>query len=70
MKNVIKKQFVRVEDRVAKTDHPELTPVAQGAAAKASPGVRVVRVDGQVQALEVTCRCGDVSVIELEYEAE
>ena len=34
----------------------------------ATPGVRLVHVDGRVQAVEVTCRCGDVAVLDIEYD--
>ncbi len=41
----------------------------QGAGqAPATPGVRLVHVDGRVQAVEVTCRCGDVAVLDIEYD--
>jgi hypothetical protein len=30
----------------------------------------VVRLDGRVHAIELTCRCGEVSVIEIEYESD
>ena len=43
--------------------------------AKAAPaakeherGVRLIRVDGRAHSIELTCDCGQVSVIELEYE--
>jgi len=41
---------------------------ANGAQQPQTPGVRLVHVEGRVQAVEVTCRCGDVSVLEIEYE--
>ena len=69
MKNVIKKRFVRVQEAAARAHHKDVAPASPGDAAQPTPGVRLVRVEGQVHALEVTCRCGEVSVIELEYEA-
>jgi hypothetical protein len=42
-------------------------PTARPAARK---GARLIHVDGRLQAIEVTCACGDVMVIEIEYESE
>jgi hypothetical protein len=32
-------------------------------------GVRLLERDGRVHSIELTCACGEVSVIELEYAA-
>ena len=68
MKTVIKKQFVQEGDAVVRTEHSDVQPAAPAARSKTAPGVRVVRVDGRVQALEVTCRCGEVAVVDIEYD--
>lgn len=67
MKTVIKKQFVHIQE--AGTLHPEplSTPEAGGAAPR-GPAVRVVEFDGSVRALEITCACGEVTLVELELE--
>jgi hypothetical protein len=31
--------------------------------------VRLLRIEGAVQALEVTCSCGELTVVELDYQA-
>jgi hypothetical protein len=31
--------------------------------------VQLLHIDGQVRALEVRCGCGDVTVVELDYDA-
>ena len=66
MRNVIKKDRVRIEAPAPST--------AAGGAASRSAGavpataVRAVEVDGRIHAIEVTCRCGVRSVVELEYD--
>ena len=63
MNRVIKK------DRVHVDESGEASPAPRAEAPHAPvPGVRLVRVEGRVQAIEVTCRCGDVSVLEIDYE--
>jgi hypothetical protein len=72
MRQVIKKRLTcSPSEAVLGEGLDSVKPVLdQGSSARSvpTPGVRLVHVDGQVQAVEVTCRCGDVSVIELEYE--
>jgi hypothetical protein len=74
MKNVIKKEFVRVQDAAPRMRHAEVGAHGASDASSAcgrtsgAPGVRVIRTDGRVHALEVTCPCGEVAVIELAYE--
>ena len=66
MKQVIKKERVEVgcaDEEAAR--RPASAPAQRAARA---PGVHLVRIDGRVQAIEVTCRCGDVSVLEVDYE--
>ncbi len=68
MKSVIKKERVRVGEAAA---HPASTEVHATSSAErraSAPGVRLVRIDGRIEALEVTCRCGEVSVVEIDYD--
>jgi len=62
--SIIKKELVRLSEAGAPP------APARGLAARAArhqKGVQLVRVDGRVAALELTCACGERSVIELEY---
>jgi hypothetical protein len=67
MNQVIKKDQVRVSagEAVAAEGPVTRTPHAHGLR---GPGVHLVRIDGRVQAIELTCRCGDVSVLEIDYD--
>jgi len=73
MKNVIKKQHVRVGAAGAigasgsSERRAEVAPSTPHERHAPAPGVRLVRVGGRISAIEVTCRCGEVSVLELEY---
>ena len=60
---IIKKENVRLAESVSET-----TPGSTSAAC-ATAGVRVHETEGQVQAIEVTCSCGETTVIELEYSS-
>lgn len=64
MQAIVKKQFVQV-------DVQEHAPAVRGASAPrgCKKSVRLLRIDGSVQALEVTCSCGEITVVELEYQA-
>ena len=59
-------------DRVSLTE-PTLAPRAIHRHTEASsgepvgPAVRAVEHDGRIVALEVTCACGDVALVELRY---
>ncbi len=66
MNRVIKKERVHVDE----SGEAPQAPLAEAPHVPGThgPGVRLVRVDGRVQAIEVTCRCGDVSVLEIEYD--
>jgi hypothetical protein len=61
VQTILKKQFVQIE-----------APGGAGSNGSATPRVcekrvDVLRVDGIVRALEVTCSCGEKSVVELDY---
>ena len=66
MRKVIKKERVQVGEmhRIWTNEHGQET----AARTPSGPGVRPVRVDGRVHAIEFTCRCGTVSIVEIEYE--
>lgn len=66
MRQVIKKE--RVRGVGASAPRPPAKDVPADACA-AAPSVRAIRLDGRVRALEVTCPCGTVSLVELEYES-
>ena len=59
---IIKRNAVRLEERPARRE-------SSAAACAPAQGARLLRTDGVVRAIEVTCSCGDVTVIELEYSA-
>jgi hypothetical protein len=62
MQPIIKKSAVRIEDR----------PRGRRAAAEpehASKRARLIHVDGRVAGIEVRCDCGEVTVLELDYES-
>ena len=71
MRQIIKKgQTASVSQALSEGAEGEVRPALarEGSGQRQTPGVRLVHVDGRVQAVEVTCRCGDVSVLEIEYE--
>lgn len=39
-------------------------------AARPAKKVELVRHEGEVRAIEVTCACGEVTLVEVEYEAQ
>lgn len=62
--SIIKKELVRLSASGA-APAPARGPAAR--AARHQKAVQLVRVDGRVAALELTCSCGERSVVELEY---
>ncbi len=63
MQSIIKKTAVQF------TEVPAPLPAAGKAASSgAEPAVELLRRDGVVHGLQVTCGCGEVHVVELEYE--
>jgi hypothetical protein len=60
---VVKKHFVQVDGR---GPLPGRGPHAQRACRK---DVRLVVLDGSVRGIELTCSCGETTLIELEYPA-
>ena len=59
MTSIIKGEHVRVEQA------PEGRSRARACTTK---NAEPVRIDGRVQAIRFTCSCGEVSLIELDYE--
>ena len=62
MHSIVKKQFVQVDAQPVGASGRNGAP-----AARCKKSVRVLRVESRVHALEVTCTCGEATVVELEY---
>jgi hypothetical protein len=60
--SIIKKELVRLAEAGAPTPQQ-----AAARPARHAKGVQLLRVGGRVRALELSCSCGERSVIELEY---
>ena len=60
-RGVIKRGQVRVEESRAKAP-------PRGAPCAAPPRVRLLQLDEHTQAIEFTCACGEVSLIEVQCE--
>lgn len=72
-RGVIKREQVRLDDHhehEPRGPRPRSSPSASPAASACAraPAVRLVRVDEHTQAFEFTCSCGEVSLIEIQYE--
>lgn len=63
IQSVIKKDSVRLSGDPAARPHV-------AASESHSKGVRLVRVEHVVRLLELTCSCGEVSVVELDYAVD
>jgi hypothetical protein len=63
-RGVIKREQVRLDEPEPRGPRPSPASAACGRA----PAVRLVRVDEHTQAFEFTCSCGEVSLIEIQYE--
>jgi len=66
--SIIKKELVRLAEAGAQTPLP--TGAARASAARTArhaKSVQLLRVGARVRALELSCSCGERSVIELEY---
>ena len=67
MHSIVKKQFVRLDTSApARAAAPE---TGRGPRQRPSceKSVRVLNLEGQVHALEITCSCGETTVVQLEY---
>jgi hypothetical protein len=69
-RGVIKRQHVHSDERgtASVRSNPSGGPSAEPVAA--APAVRLVQLDEHTQAFEFTCACGEVSLIEIQYEAK
>jgi len=65
MQSIVKKHFVQVEAQAGGA-----AGRAANGAARCKKSVRLLRVGTLVQALELTCSCGEVTVVEFEYPAQ
>lgn len=66
--SIIKKELVRLAEAGAQAPQPN--GAARGSAARPArnaKGVQLLRVGSRVRAVELTCSCGERSVIEFEY---
>ena len=63
MHSIIKKELVREFD----PDAPRSTPAPSTRSSGKAAQVELVRLDGHVRAIQLTCACGQVHVIDLEY---
>lgn len=63
--SVIKREQVRLDE-----SRPAREPRPQSRVAGCAPTarVRLIQIDGRAQAIEFTCRCGEISLLELQYE--
>lgn len=70
LRSIIKHHAVRL-DVEHEHDAPAAHATAGAAKARAPRGgqkkVELVRADGKVRALEITCACGEKTVVELDY---
>lgn len=69
--SIIKRRSIQLEPAAPEgcaPGHAVVRPgVRPGARAAQGASARLLRADGVVRAIEVTCACGDVTVIELDY---
>jgi len=61
-------QRIIKHDAVRRVASEEAAPRVALDPPQREPGVRVLRAGGRVHALEVTCACGETTLIELEYQ--
>jgi hypothetical protein len=66
MKSVIKRDHVQLAEAAAAPRKPDARAAA--ASSCAAPRVRLLPGDGDAQLLELTCSCGEVSLIEVQCE--
>lgn len=62
---IVKRQHVRLETPACA---PARAAVEHAPGTSGASSVRLLRLDDQTHALEFTCACGDVALIEIEYE--
>ena len=64
MQTILKKQFVQLDPVERLTG---AKPGSLGAVRVCEKRVELLRVEGVVHALEITCSCGEKTVVELDY---
>ncbi len=70
MHTIVKKSFVQVESLGAARPAGvagRIAAAASSAGARCKKSVKLLRLDAATHALEVTCSCGEVTVVELEH---
>ena len=71
MRSVIKRSQVQVDEASAPRERAPRAGSPSGTKAPPSPSpprVRLIQIDAETQALEFTCACGEVSLIEIQCE--
>lgn len=66
IRSIIKHELVRVEEN----DPARVDSSGHGKACVAEPSARLLEIEGRAHAIEVTCGCGEVIVLELDYGAQ
>jgi len=64
MKSILKRDQVKLDEPERR--RPARAAAAPGACAPTGASARLVRLDEHTQAIEFTCACGEVSLIELQ----
>jgi hypothetical protein len=67
MQSIIKSRSVRATDATSGHDAGGVPAVSSGRKARCQKSARFVRADERVHAIEITCSCGEVTVVELDY---
>lgn len=70
MTPIIKRDRVRLAEGQPAPGAGADAGAGQPARGRHAKEVELVRIDGEVRAIELRCRCGEVSVIELSYEPQ
>jgi len=69
MRSIIKRDQVRVDEPGKPRSRAEPAAEPTGSAgARHAPAVRLLTLEAGLQALEFTCSCGEVSLIEIQCE--
>ncbi len=66
--NPIQRVIKRHRVRTGPTPSRPTEPGPRAGAPPIQKGARLVHVDGRLHAIEVTCSCGEVMLIEIDYE--
>ncbi len=69
MREVIKKKRVRLVESAEGRGVPRAATAGPPAGCASVPGVRLLELDTGGQAIEFTCACGEISVLEIELAA-